>query len=287
MEQFIFQQSNHGTVLTKSNSTNSFVTVPDTWRGEPVCQIGNYAFAQQLSLKRITLPKTIHTIGNHAFYNCSNLEHVILQNGVRSTGDGVFKNCRKLKYISVQGFAYLKSIVNDFTNEFTLSVTALDGQKIMLMFPEYDYIYEEVVPPREFRAVNYGSGSFYRSCVTRQGINFNEYDSIFPRAAREDDPKTVQSIAFYRLLYPYQLREQYQKMYLSYLTEYITEVIESVLSAHDVPRLELMIKYHILTEEIVESAAAQAGKLDFAEGVSLLMDYRLTEFGRKRHSFIL
>ncbi|MDO5549485.1 MAG: leucine-rich repeat domain-containing protein [Eubacteriales bacterium] len=287
MEPWIFEPSKRGIVLTKCSSTAAFLTVPDRWNGQPVCEIGNYAFAQQPNLKRVTLPGSIHTIGNHAFYNCSALEQLILQNGLHSVGDGAFKNCRSLHRISVRGLTYLKSIVTDFSNEITLTITTDDGQTAVLLFPEYDYTFQEIIPPREFRSVTYGSGSFYRMCVTRDGVDFAEYDRTFPRAVREDEPDVVQTIAFSRLLYPYRLRSADREVYLAYLREHADAVIAAVLNTRDLPRLQLLLDEKQLNRETLETAIASAAEKDFPEAVSLLMDYRLSHFGRPHRRFSL
>ncbi|MCI6926951.1 leucine-rich repeat domain-containing protein [Butyricicoccus porcorum] len=287
MENLIFEQGKRGAVLVKSNSSAAFLTVPDTWQGVPVTEIGDYAFAQQPQLRRVALPGSVDSIGNHAFYNCAALEQLVLQNGLRSVGDGAFKNCRALHHIFVRGLAWLKSIVTDFTNEITLTIETGDRQTVVLLFPEYDYAFQEIIPPREFRSVTYGSGSFYRMCVTRNGVNFDEYDRTFPRAVREDEPEAVQAIAFYRLLYPYQLRAKYRTAYLDYLSAHAAEVVSDVLTARDLPRLELLIREELLTREQLEDAIAAASEREFPEGVSLLMDHRLSRFGRRANRFAL
>lgn len=287
MDDLNFEQTKLGMILKKSNSNAAFQTIPDTWQDCPVVGIGKYAFANQTQLKRVTLPKSIDFIDNHAFYNCSQLEQLILHNGLHSVGDGAFKNCRLLHHISVYGLTWLKSIVTDFTNEITLTITTDDGQTVILLFPEYDYAFQEIIPPREFRSITYGSGSFYRACVTRNGIDFSEYDNIFSRAVREDEPQTVQNIAFYRLLYPYHLREKPKQTYLDYLKQYAGDVAAATLKQRDIPRLELLIEYKILSREVLEHAIVQASGIDFPEGVSLLMDHRLSRFGRPRKRFEL
>lgn len=287
MEELIFERNKRGVVLAKSTSNAPYITVPNTWQGEPVCEIGKYAFAGQEQLKRVTLPSSIVCIDNHAFFNCRNLEQLWLNNGLHSVGDGAFKNCRSLHHISVHGLTYLKSIVTDFCNEITLTITTNDNQTIVLLFPEYDYAFQEVIPPREFRSVTYGSGSFYRMCVTRSGIDFMEYDRTFSRAVREDESAVVQEIAFDRLLYPYQLRAQYRDTYLTYLHDHTSEAISTVLTARNIPRLELLLQHEILPREALESAIAQGTELDFPEGVSLLMNHRLSRFGHSRRRFTL
>ena len=286
MDDLIFEQTRLGIVLKQSGSNAAFQTVPETWQGQPVIGIGKYAFANQTQLRRVTLPKHINSIDNHAFYNCSNLEQLTLLKGVDSVGNGVLTNCRSLHQISVHGLSHIRGIVTDFLNEYVLTVTTEQGDTIRLLFPAYDYAFEEA-PCRGFRSISYGSGSFYRTCVLRKEIDFAEYDRCFRRAIREDEPHTVQEIAFYRLLYPYQLRETAKQAYLDYLRDHAAEAVTAVLEQRDVPRLELLLGQEILSRDVLEDAIAQASGMDFPEGVSLLMDHRLSRFGRPRKRFSL
>ena len=288
MEELTFEQTDRSVVLVKSNSAASHLTIPDTWQGKPVREIGRYAFANHAQLRRITLPSELVCINNHAFFNCSQLSHVALRsNGLHSVGDGAFKNCRALHHISVRGLTYLKSIVTDFSNAVILTTVTTDGQTVVLLFPEYDYTFQEIIPPREFRSVTYGSGSFYRMCVTRSGIDFAEYDRTFPRAVREDEPSVAREIALYRLQYPYQLRSTYREHYRSYLREHAAETVSAVLASRDIPRLELLLREDILAQSELDAAISEGAALDFPEGVSLLMDHRLSHFGSARRRFVL
>ena len=114
-------------------------------------------------------------------------------------------------------------------------------------------------------------------CVTRKGIDFREYDKTFSRAVREDAPETAQDIAFYRLLYPYRLLPDAREQYISYLTK----------QADAVPRLQLMLDEELLSESVVSYAIGKASELDEPEAVSLMMDYRLKHFGKKKNRFAL
>lgn len=286
MDDLIFDKTNLGIVLKQSHSSATFQTVPETWQSQPVIGIGAYAFANQTQLKRVTLPKSIQSIDNHAFYNCSNLEQLTLLKGVDSVGNGVLTNCRSLHHIDVHGLSHIRGIVTDFLNEFLLTVTLEHGSQIRLLFPAYDYAFEEA-PCRGFRSISYGSGSFYRTCVLRNGIDFAEYDGYFRRAMREDEPHTVRDIAFYRLLYPYHLSGTAKQTYIEYLCDHAAETVYAVLEQRDIPRLELLLEQNMLSRDVLEQAIAQASSMAFAEGVSLLMDYRLSHFGRPSKRFAL
>ena len=57
MEPFVFQQTRRGAVLTKCTHDAAYLTVPAEWNGQPVCEIGSYAFSGLSALRRVALPK--------------------------------------------------------------------------------------------------------------------------------------------------------------------------------------------------------------------------------------
>ena len=71
-------------------------------------QIGEYAFGNDASLKRVELPDRLAQIGKRAFYKCSALGNVTFGNGMETLGEGVFEQCVALTKISLP--ASLKEI---------------------------------------------------------------------------------------------------------------------------------------------------------------------------------
>lgn len=70
--------------------------------------IGEYAFGNDASLKRVELPDGLSQIGKRAFYKCSALGNVTFGNGMETLGEGVFEQCVALTKISLP--ASLKEI---------------------------------------------------------------------------------------------------------------------------------------------------------------------------------
>lgn len=286
MEDLIFTQGNSGAVVQKYTGHGSQLTIPDTWNGYPVTEIGAYAFSGCTSLVSVTLPSHLETIGDHAFYHCHALTCIRLAKGPRCVGNGAFMNCYALHDIYIQGMYGIRGLVMDFSNELTCHITAPDGTPFVLLFPEYDYSYEETLP-RGIMSVPYGSGSFYRACVMLEKIQFADYDREFKRAVRMDSPATAQRIALYRLFYPYELRPIFRQAYIEYLTQHAAEVADAVLSARDLSFLTLLLEQNILPLDVLQDAIAQASGMDFPEGVSLLMEHRMTRFGSQKRRFTL
>lgn len=71
-------------------------------------KIGEYAFGNDASLKRVELPDRLSQIGKRAFYKCSALGNVTFGNGMETLGEGAFEQCVALTKISLP--ASLKEI---------------------------------------------------------------------------------------------------------------------------------------------------------------------------------
>ncbi|MBQ2988558.1 MAG: leucine-rich repeat protein [Clostridia bacterium] len=77
-DQFTYDASGSGVVITKYNGTAETVTIPETIEGKKVTEIASDAFLDNTTVKMIVVGKTVKTIRDNAFNNCSALETVIL-----------------------------------------------------------------------------------------------------------------------------------------------------------------------------------------------------------------
>ncbi|KAL7540551.1 hypothetical protein ACHAXR_010894 [Thalassiosira sp. AJA248-18] len=64
-------------------------------------EIGNRAFYECVSLRRITIPSTVLRILNYAFSNCTQLEEVELCEGLLEIGEYAFYKCASLSHIKI------------------------------------------------------------------------------------------------------------------------------------------------------------------------------------------
>ena len=80
-------------VSSKGTATGE-ITIPDTYRGLPVTQIGKKAFFNKSDLTKITFGKNVKTICDFAFGNCSYLTELTLPEGLVSIGENAFASCR-------------------------------------------------------------------------------------------------------------------------------------------------------------------------------------------------
>lgn len=91
---------NHAVIkrIAKSNK-NASVIIPHNVQGFPVKHIDAHAFDGH-TLRDITLPHDLETIGNHAFANCKSLKKVMFTSGKVTIYTGAFYNCPNLEEIN-------------------------------------------------------------------------------------------------------------------------------------------------------------------------------------------
>ena len=93
----------NGDILVRYTGTEETVSVPDG-----VKEIGEEAFSENSSIKKVVLPNSVEKIKYNAFFGCENLEEIDLNDELLSIGSSAFSNCKKLVKIS------LGSSLNDF-----------------------------------------------------------------------------------------------------------------------------------------------------------------------------
>ena len=100
----------------------SVLTVPATYKGLPVTEVGDYAFAQNEADKivlpdsilkigvqafkgaaasEIILPRYMETLGDGAFGSCYNLRRITLPDGLKRIGNSTFYACMSLRGIVI------------------------------------------------------------------------------------------------------------------------------------------------------------------------------------------
>ena len=134
-----YYQSIDGNLYSKDGKTlikyaigkkDTTFTIPDF-----VTSIGNHAFAECKSLKKIEMPDSVTSVGVYAFYRCTALESIRLSNSidniswsmlkectsltdvvipdsVKSIGKGAFNGCKSLKNIVIPDSI---TIIDDYT----------------------------------------------------------------------------------------------------------------------------------------------------------------------------
>ena len=86
--------------LTKCETTESAITIPEAINTYKVTVIDKSAFANNTTLVNLIVSENVKTIGMYAFQKCTNLQTVVLPASLESMGDYAFDQCTKIATIT-------------------------------------------------------------------------------------------------------------------------------------------------------------------------------------------
>ncbi len=98
---FYVVKDNQATITGLKNTTSTEVVIPSEICGYEVVAIGEKAFKDNTTLKKISISKGITSIGRDAFEGCTSLTSVELPEGVTSIGGYAFRECTSLTSIEL------------------------------------------------------------------------------------------------------------------------------------------------------------------------------------------
>jgi hypothetical protein len=100
---FIVKKSADGKSVTidKYEGKATTVNIPAKIQNLPVTEIGNGAFAQNMSITSVTIPNGVTSIGSTAFSTCSQLTNVTIPSSVKSIGVSAFANSQRITSITI------------------------------------------------------------------------------------------------------------------------------------------------------------------------------------------
>lgn len=93
---FSFSNFYYKASLSHSQTLIKSIILPDT-----IKEIGICAFASNISLENINIPKSLTVIPKECFYNCKTLNKIVIPDNIECIDEGAFYNCEKLKSISI------------------------------------------------------------------------------------------------------------------------------------------------------------------------------------------
>ena len=93
------------------------VEVPAEYDGNPVTSIADNAFADQYSIRSLTLPSTIRSIGEYAFKGCYGLQSIVIPEGTAEIGKRAFENCTGLRSVTLPSTLEILGKDSDGNNE--------------------------------------------------------------------------------------------------------------------------------------------------------------------------
>ncbi len=81
--------------------TRTRFSIPTTYNGLPVKEIGEVAFYKKVDIIQVILADSIERIGGSAFNGCSNLQEIQIGNGLLTIGEKAFNECSSLDNLAI------------------------------------------------------------------------------------------------------------------------------------------------------------------------------------------
>ena len=86
-------------MITEYVGSSEKIIIPQKISGKTVAAIGDSAFADNQTVRYVSVPRTVTSIGNNAFSGCSSLQTVEVSSGLEEIGNRAFSDC-----VSLQSF---------------------------------------------------------------------------------------------------------------------------------------------------------------------------------------
>lgn len=294
-----------GAELTRVETADTQVALPETLEGLPVTSLGHHAFAPDermaeggqiqitcgpaggdpdtRKLEQITLPSTLRRVGDYAFYNCANLREVRLSEPVEHWGGSVFMNCGALDTFFIQARDERAESVSYFADELPgeldVTIEYPDGTPARLIFPGYLESYEENLPAHHFDYNIQGPGYPYHHVFRSRALFLKEYDRLWPTLlGMEHDPGCALRLAWHRLRQPRELTPEADGQYRTYLRGCAQDVLAWLLENRDSRGLAWFLPWAETDKETLRRACEQARSLETAEALALLLEEQHRRF---------
>lgn len=89
---FVFAENADGYTVTgiRRAQSDGILTIPNTYNGRSVTEIGDGAFGNAQWIAEVRLPQGMKRIGGYAFNDCAALERIVFNSGLESIGDYAF-----------------------------------------------------------------------------------------------------------------------------------------------------------------------------------------------------
>lgn len=261
-----------------------------TEEGKKISNVDNFLEISGEKLREIVLPESIQKVGRYAFYNCRRLSKLSFGGGLRDLGAGALTGCHHVTGLSVilgkNGESCLREILTELPETLSVDIER-NGEKGCFWFPEFFEEGVENTPARILENHVHGSGIRYRNCFQNRVLNIGEYDKIFPHAIAWEDENSVLKLALSRILYPMELTEKMEKIYLDYLNIHVKEAVKLLGEQKNYEAMSRILDKMKPDREAMEWMLETAQIYEDSRWTGILMA-ELERFGKKkRRSFDL
>lgn len=243
-------------------------------------------------LEEIVLPETLEKIGNLAFYNCTSLKKISMGKKMEQVGSDAFMNCRKFGQIFLQCGVGEKSgirqILSQISSDMEVTFCGKTGVEAVVFYPEYYESYDEIAPAHLFGRNIEGEGFRARQCFKEGVPDLMQYDTIFPKACAEENDKTLRKLVVTRLRYPVGMNERAKDLYEGYFSKHYREIAEELTQEKNLEDIRYFCEKKLLLQDGLECAIQNAATMEWAEGTAVLLHMKQEYFAKaveERYTF--
>lgn len=271
-------------------------------------KIGRLAFYNCRNLARIELPADIESVDGDAFMNCTKLSNLVM------CGDPKTRSCLKQILAQISWLVRVSWVSNSDINEHMSNSEAgtLAGSLMydnvqnsmqnstqyrtiaQACFFEYDQTYDEIGPAHIFKLNMNGEGFRARQSFNDQVFVWKQYDDTFEEAKAQESERDLLDMAFYRLVFPYELDDTAKRVFCEYVKAHGENLGEMLIQKRDVSLLERYLDLvdtdgnSLADAQTVTDMVAKAAAADWGEGSVILLRFKkkyLTVSRKNRFSF--
>lgn len=242
---------------------NPVCVVPDTLDGMRVTELcDDY-------IERVILPDGMKKIGRLCFYNCSRLSVLELPSDICDVDGDAFMNCTKLYMLVMRGSpkdkSCLKQILSQISTLVRVRWAVSDGNAIaQACFFEYDQTYDEIGPAHIFKLNMNGEGFRARQAFMDRVFVWKQYDEIFSEAIAQESEDDLLDMAFYRLIYAYELSKEARQQFLEYIVNHKKRLSELIIRKRDSGLLQSFLELKDGEENFIADVLAVTDMLALA-----------------------
>lgn len=267
--------------------------LPDEIQGFRVIEIAEYCFSGKSSegidenlgksdmtslsdgyIETLVLPDSIKNIGRLAFYNCRNLKRIEMGQGIEAVGADAFMNCVSLGMLVLRGYPQKSQCLRQLLIQISWCIRVCwrtDEIVARACFFEYDQSYDEIGPAHIFRLNVNGEGFRARQCFGNQLFLWKQYDEIFREAEALETEHDLLDMAFYRLIYPYELSDSAKQVYLSYIALHMDKLEDMIVKERNIIILEKFIDTIDIKNENITSIISKCSQAEWTEAAALVL----------------
>lgn len=236
-------------------------------------------------IEKVVLPDTMKKIGRLCFYNCSRLSVLEMPSDICDVDGDAFMNCTKLSMLVMRGLPSDKSCLKQILSQISTLVRVRwtdggDNVVAQACFFEYDQTYDEIGPAHIFKLNMNGEGFRARQAFMDRVFVWKQYDEIFSEAIAQESEKDLLDMAFYRLIYAYELSKEARQQFFEYIVSHKKRLSELIMRKRDSRLLQSFLELKDTEESFIADAMtvtdmiALAAQDEWSEGSVILHRFK-------------